>query len=68
VKWKILIQHRFFYFCLFILTANGFVPGGKGTTIGHNVQNNTPHSNKIQHTNFEKQCNVFQIHSGKLLI
>jgi hypothetical protein len=27
---------------LFILTANGFVPGGSGTTIRHNTQNNTP--------------------------
>jgi hypothetical protein len=26
---------------LFILTANGFVPGGSGTTIQHNTQNNT---------------------------
>jgi hypothetical protein len=27
---------------LFILTASGFVPGGSGTTIRHNTQNNTP--------------------------
>jgi hypothetical protein len=37
---------------LFILTANGFLPGGSGTTIRHNTQithikqNNTQHSNK----------------------
>jgi hypothetical protein len=43
-------------FLLFIiLTANGFVPGGSGTTITHNTQNNTPHSNKTQHTELQKQ-------------
>jgi hypothetical protein len=40
---------------LFILTANGFVPGGSGTTIRHTTQNNTPHSNKTQHTKLQKQ-------------
>jgi hypothetical protein len=40
---------------LFILTTNGFVPGGSGTTIRHNTQNNTPHSNKTQHTELQKQ-------------
>jgi hypothetical protein len=33
VKEKILL--------LFILTANGFLPSGSGTTIRHNTQNNT---------------------------
>jgi hypothetical protein len=43
---------------LFILTANGFLPGGSGTTIRHNPQiahikqNNTPHSNKTQHKKY----------------
>jgi hypothetical protein len=46
---------------LFILTANGFLPGGSGTTIRHNTQiihitrNNTPRSNKIQHTKLYRQ-------------
>jgi hypothetical protein len=40
---------------LFILTANAFVPGGSGTTIIHITQNNTPHSNKTQHTKLQKQ-------------
>jgi hypothetical protein len=37
---------------LFILTANGFLPGASGTTIRHSIQithitqNNTPHANK----------------------
>jgi hypothetical protein len=41
---------------LFILTANGFLPGENGTTIRHNTQitritqNNTPRSNETQHT------------------
>jgi hypothetical protein len=46
---------------LYILTANGFVLGGSGTKIRHNIQNNTqhrnntPHSNKTQHTKLQKQ-------------
>jgi hypothetical protein len=40
---------------LFIWTANGFVPGGSGTTIRHITQNNTPQSNKTQHTKLQKQ-------------
>jgi hypothetical protein len=45
----------------YYLTANGFSPGGSGTTIRHNTQithitqNNTPHSNKTQHTKLHKQ-------------
>jgi hypothetical protein len=41
---------------LFILTANGFLPGGSGTTIRHNTQithitqNNTPRSNTQNYT------------------
>jgi hypothetical protein len=41
---------------LFILTANGVLPGGSGTTIRHNTQithitqNNTPHSNTAHKT------------------
>jgi hypothetical protein len=38
-----------FVLLLFILTANGFVPGGSGNTIRHNTQNNTAHSNKTAH-------------------
>jgi hypothetical protein len=38
-----------FLLLLFILTANGFVPGGSGTTVGHNTQNNTPHSKNTAH-------------------
>jgi hypothetical protein len=46
---------------LFILTANGVLPGGSGTVIRYNTQiahitqNNTPHSNKTQHTKLHKQ-------------
>jgi hypothetical protein len=44
-----------FIYLLFIWTANGFVPGGSGTTIRHSTQNNTPHSNKTQHRKLQKQ-------------
>jgi hypothetical protein len=44
-----------FLLLLFILTANVFVPGGIGTAIRHNTQNNTPHSNKTQHSKLQKQ-------------
>jgi hypothetical protein len=46
---------------LFILTANGVLPGDSDTTIRHNTQithntqNNTPHSNKTQHRKLHKQ-------------
>jgi hypothetical protein len=40
---------------LFILTANGFLLGGSGTTVRHITQNNTPRSNKTQHTKLHKQ-------------
>jgi hypothetical protein len=46
---------------LFMLTANGFLPGGSGTTIRHSTQithitqNNTLRSNKTQHTKLHKQ-------------
>jgi hypothetical protein len=46
---------------LFFLTANGVLPGGSGTTIRYNTQvthitqNNTPRSNKTQHTKLHKQ-------------
>jgi hypothetical protein len=46
---------------IIIKTANGFLPGGSDTTIRHNTQirhitqNNTPHSNKAQHTKLHKQ-------------
>jgi hypothetical protein len=39
---------------LFILTANGFLPGDNGTTIRQHT-NNTPHSRKIQHTKLHKK-------------
>jgi hypothetical protein len=46
-----------FLLLLFILTANGFLPGGSGITIRHNTHhtNNTPCSNKTQHTKLHKQ-------------
>jgi hypothetical protein len=49
------------YIIIIILTANGFLPGGSGITIRRNTQithitqNNTPHSNKTQHTKLHKQ-------------
>jgi hypothetical protein len=50
------VIEKYRLFLLFILTANEFLPGGSGATIIHNAQithitqNNTPHSNKTQHT------------------
>jgi hypothetical protein len=50
-----------FLLLLFILIANWFLSGGSGTTIRHNTQithitqNNTPRSNKTQHTKLHKQ-------------
>jgi hypothetical protein len=50
-----------YYFLLLILTANAFLLRGSGTTIRHNTQvihiteNNTPRSNKTQHTKLHKQ-------------
>jgi hypothetical protein len=42
----IIIIYLFIY-----LTANGFIPGGSGTSrIRHNTQDNTPRSNKAQYT------------------
>jgi hypothetical protein len=38
---------------IIILTVNGFVPGGSGTTIRHNTQNNTPHSKKHSTHNYK---------------
>jgi hypothetical protein len=49
------------FLLLFVLTVNGFLPGGSGSTIRHNTQithitqNNTPHLNKTQHTKLHKQ-------------
>jgi hypothetical protein len=46
---------------IFILTANRFLPGGSCTAIRHNTQithitqNNTPRSDKTQHTKLHKQ-------------
>jgi hypothetical protein len=40
---------------LFNWIANGFLPGGSGTTLRHITQNITPRSNKTQHTKLHKQ-------------
>jgi hypothetical protein len=51
----------FFIIIIFILAANGFLPSGSGTKIRHSTQithitkNNTPYSNKAQHTKLHKQ-------------
>jgi hypothetical protein len=48
----------FFIFYYYYRTANGFLPGGSGATIRQNThitQNNTPRSNKTQHTKLHKQ-------------
>jgi hypothetical protein len=29
---------KYYFLLLFILTANGFLPSGSGTTVGHNTQ------------------------------
>jgi hypothetical protein len=48
-------------YLLFILITNEFLPGDSGTAIRHNTQitditqNNTPSSNKTQHTKLHKQ-------------
>jgi hypothetical protein len=52
---KILLLLLLLLLLLFISTANGSLPGGSGTTIRHNTQNNTPRSNKTQHTKLHKQ-------------
>jgi hypothetical protein len=39
---------------LFLLTANGFLPDGSGTTVRHNTQNNTSRSKKTQNTKLQK--------------
>jgi hypothetical protein len=31
----------------------GFLPGGRGNTVSHNTQNNSPRSNKAQHTKLD---------------
>jgi hypothetical protein len=55
IKWR-----HHYMLLLFILTTNRFLPGGSDTTVRHNTQitphitqNNTPRSNKTQHTNYE---------------
>jgi hypothetical protein len=40
---------------LFISTANGVLPGASGTTITHITQNNTPRSNRTQHTKQQRR-------------
>jgi hypothetical protein len=49
-----LCSHIIIIIMIIILIASGFIPGGSGTTIRHNTQNNTPHS-KARHTNLQKQ-------------
>jgi hypothetical protein len=44
-------------FLLFILTANGVLPGGSGNIIRHNKQI-TPRSNETQHTKLHTQDSV----------
>jgi hypothetical protein len=52
-------------YIIIYLTANGVLPGGSGTTVIHNTQithitqNNTPRSNKTQHTKLHKQWRAF---------
>jgi hypothetical protein len=45
---------------IFILTANGFLPGGSGTTVRHNTQiphitQNNTRLKQIKHTKLHKQ-------------
>jgi hypothetical protein len=50
------ILFKIYFFIIYYLAVNGFLPGGSGTTIIHNTQmthitqNNTPRSNETQHT------------------
>jgi hypothetical protein len=50
-----------FIIIIIYLNCKWGLPGGSGTTIRHNkqithiTQNNTPHSNKTQHTKLHKQ-------------
>jgi hypothetical protein len=63
IKFSILVRNYFIniIIIIIILTANGFSPGGSGTTIRRNTQithitqNNTPHSNRTQHTELHQQ-------------
>jgi hypothetical protein len=41
VKPEHVLLFIYLFIYLFSLTANGFVPGGSGTTIRHNTQSNT---------------------------
>jgi hypothetical protein len=59
----VVLYSIYYYYYYYILTANGVLPGGIGTTrtirhsaqITHITENNTPHSNKTQHTELHKQ-------------
>jgi hypothetical protein len=50
-------KKEFFILFIYLLFKRqmGFLPGGSDTTTRYNTQNNTPHSNKTQHTNLHKQ-------------
>jgi hypothetical protein len=54
---------------LFIWTANVFVPGGRGTTVRHNTQNNTYHT-KLQYLSLVSVmcCQVEVSATGRSLV
>jgi glucose dehydrogenase len=60
-EYKIFIIIIIIIINVIILTANGFLPGDTDTILRHNTQirhitqNNTPRSNKTQHTKPQKQ-------------
>jgi hypothetical protein len=70
-----------FLLLLIILTANGFSPGGSGTTIRHNTQNNTTikrnavhkvkanqNTLKIFSFHFQQTCWIFVVNINGLLM
>ena len=73
------VVRKFLEFCyLLLLTANGVLPGGSGTTSTHNTQINTRHKNNtqyskkyIQHTKSQilwKTKDNCHVHKNTLLV
>jgi hypothetical protein len=56
----LLFNHHYYYYLFIYFNCKWVFRGGSGTTIKHNTQisqitqNNTPHSNKTQHTKLNK--------------
>jgi hypothetical protein len=53
-RFNFIYYYYCYYFYFYYLNSNGFLPGGN-TQRTYITQNNTPHSNKTQHTKLHKQ-------------